>query len=298
MTEDVADAIVDWVDADDDARASGAESSYYLSLAQRVQGEERPAQLARRAAAGPGVTPELLYGDDRNRNGVADDDDGGAFDRGWADYLTVYGRELNVDIDRGAADVPQRVEDLPGCTSSSQQAVGPGTGRLTSSRPRCSRVSQRHDSDEPRPVTSGGAVRRPAGDRAPQQWTVPAADGSTAAVQAAMPAPGQQAGGSSSLLDLRTRRSPSRRPGRRRRPTPRRWWSPSPAERPGQAGPNCSPLLMDKTTTTTNVEMIPRINVNTAPREVLLADPGHDRGGRRRDHRPAGRPRPDATRRP
>lgn len=32
--------------------------------------------------------------------------------------------------------------------------------------------------------------------------------------------------------------------------------------------------LLDKTTTTTNVELTPRINLNTAPREVLMAVPG------------------------
>jgi len=33
------------------------------------------------------------------------------------------------------------------------------------------------------------------------------------------------------------------------------------------------PVLMDRTTVTTNVELIPRLNINTAPREVLLAIP-------------------------
>jgi hypothetical protein len=46
-----------------------------------------------------GMTPEILYGTDRNRNGQQDpgeptDVD---FSRGLIDYLTIYGREVNVD---------------------------------------------------------------------------------------------------------------------------------------------------------------------------------------------------------
>jgi hypothetical protein len=44
-----------------------------------------------------GVTPQLLYGTDKNRNGVADadEDGGGTVDLGWSAYLTVYSREAN-----------------------------------------------------------------------------------------------------------------------------------------------------------------------------------------------------------
>ena len=47
-----------------------------------------------------GVTPQLLFGNDLNRNGILDpdEDDGtGALDMGWSAYLTIYSRELNVD---------------------------------------------------------------------------------------------------------------------------------------------------------------------------------------------------------
>ncbi len=46
------------------------------------------------------MTPQLLFGNDLNRNGVLDpdEDDGtGALDQGWLPYLTMYSRELNVD---------------------------------------------------------------------------------------------------------------------------------------------------------------------------------------------------------
>jgi hypothetical protein len=34
------------------------------------------------------------------------------------------------------------------------------------------------------------------------------------------------------------------------------------------------PVLIDKATATTNIELSPRVNINTAPREVLMALPG------------------------
>jgi hypothetical protein len=48
---------------------------------------------------------------------------------------------------------------------------------------------------------------------------------------------------------------------------------PCPLNDPGRAL-ELLPVLMDRTTATTNVELIPRLNVMTAPREVLLTVPG------------------------
>ena len=53
MTEDVADAIVDWVDSDDDPRDGRGRVGVLPGAAAAVPGEERPAQQPRRAAAGP-----------------------------------------------------------------------------------------------------------------------------------------------------------------------------------------------------------------------------------------------------
>src|SRR4029079_15466340 len=47
-----------------------------------------------------GVTPQLLFGNDLNRNGMIDpeeDDSSGQANLGWSAYLTVYSREANVD---------------------------------------------------------------------------------------------------------------------------------------------------------------------------------------------------------
>ena len=41
MTADVADAILDWIDPDDDPRSSGVESEYYQSLSNPYSAAER-----------------------------------------------------------------------------------------------------------------------------------------------------------------------------------------------------------------------------------------------------------------
>ncbi len=95
MSEDVADAIADWLDSDEDQRASGAESEAYASY----RPSNGPINSLDQLLLVRGVTTQNLYGNDRNRNGIldADEDDGsGALYQGWSQYLTVYGHELNV----------------------------------------------------------------------------------------------------------------------------------------------------------------------------------------------------------
>jgi type II secretory pathway component PulK len=95
MTEDIADAITDWLDTDDDQRTAGAESGAYTDYAPR----NGPINSLDELLFVQGVTVSNLYGSDRNRNGRQDPGEAinGDFTRGWADYLTVYGHELNVD---------------------------------------------------------------------------------------------------------------------------------------------------------------------------------------------------------
>ncbi|HEX4590050.1 MAG TPA: hypothetical protein VH120_08990, partial [Gemmataceae bacterium] len=104
MTEDVADAIVDWIDPDDEPRANGAENSYYMGLSPGYRCKNGPLDSLEELLLVRGVTPDLLFGTDRNRNGApdpdeADDGSGAEGVRGWSAYLTVYTRERNVDSD-------------------------------------------------------------------------------------------------------------------------------------------------------------------------------------------------------
>jgi type II secretory pathway component PulK len=103
MTEDIADAILDWLDEDTEPRTYGAEAEYYNALPTPCSPANGPLQSVEELLLVRGVTPNLLFGADVNRNGVIDADEQqrfgvtaetpGAF--GWAAYLTVHGAEAN-----------------------------------------------------------------------------------------------------------------------------------------------------------------------------------------------------------
>jgi hypothetical protein len=99
MTDDVANAIVDWLDQDDTPRSNGAESDYYSSLSPPYQTKNGYIDSLDELLLVRGVTPQLLYGADLNRNGLIDgnENDPNGYGAGWSTYLTVYSRELNVD---------------------------------------------------------------------------------------------------------------------------------------------------------------------------------------------------------
>jgi hypothetical protein len=111
MTEDIADAILDWVDADEEPRPYGAESDTYQSLSTPYDAGNRPIVSVEELLMVGGVTPELVYGEDKNRNGLLDpnEDDGelsppfdnadGILELGWRAYLTGFSRESNLMID-------------------------------------------------------------------------------------------------------------------------------------------------------------------------------------------------------
>ena len=98
MTPEIADAILDWIDKDSKKRPFGAEGLYYRSLPQPYTIANRPLRSIDELLAVRGVTPELLYGEDQNRDGLLDprEDDGDQMLRlGWDAYLTIMGRESN-----------------------------------------------------------------------------------------------------------------------------------------------------------------------------------------------------------
>ncbi|HEV3383713.1 MAG TPA: hypothetical protein VG097_02800, partial [Gemmata sp.] len=80
---------------------TGDSSSYYQGLSYPYYAKNGPLNSLDELLLVAGVTPQFLYGNDQNMNGLADDYAGssgasGTFDRGWQDYLTVNGREFNV----------------------------------------------------------------------------------------------------------------------------------------------------------------------------------------------------------
>jgi DNA uptake protein ComE-like DNA-binding protein len=111
MTEETADAILDYLDTDSEQREFGAENEYYSSLEPAYACKNGPLETVDELLLVKGVTPDLLYGADTNRNGMIDASeannprisDGGEAppeaDRGWSAYLTLYSVEANLKPD-------------------------------------------------------------------------------------------------------------------------------------------------------------------------------------------------------
>ena len=108
MTDALADAIINWrigSDQDDSARSAGPAS---LAAAAATPARRRIA-TTRSLALVDGISTDRLYGEDRNLNGILEnnENDGdrllpadnrdGVLDRGLLAYVTVYSYELNVD---------------------------------------------------------------------------------------------------------------------------------------------------------------------------------------------------------
>ena len=111
MTYEIADAILDWIDEDDSPREFGAEAEYYQTLQPSYAPPNGPMVSLDELLLVAGVTPELLYGEDTNRNGLLDpnENDGelslpadnadGILQLGWSSLLTVNSRETNMRQD-------------------------------------------------------------------------------------------------------------------------------------------------------------------------------------------------------
>ena len=107
MTQSMADAILDWVDADDTPRESGAESSYYSGV--RVPYGPRNAEPSslEELLLVRDVTRTLLFGNDTNLNYRTDPNEeqttltdfassGAGNSLPWSSLLTVYSAEKNL----------------------------------------------------------------------------------------------------------------------------------------------------------------------------------------------------------
>jgi DNA uptake protein ComE-like DNA-binding protein len=105
MQQNVADAITDWRNPAARATADGAESNYYESLTEPYACKNGPYETVEELLLVEGVTPQLLWGYDYNRNGILEDAEkntggsnvgsftgggGGDDGRGIFNYLTCY----------------------------------------------------------------------------------------------------------------------------------------------------------------------------------------------------------------
>jgi type II secretory pathway component PulK len=109
MTAELADALIDWRDADADVLPNGAEGEYYLLLDEPYYCKDAPFETVEELLLVRGASAAVLYGEDANRNGILDENENdadasepadnrnGKLDRGLLDYLTVNSAEPNTD---------------------------------------------------------------------------------------------------------------------------------------------------------------------------------------------------------
>jgi hypothetical protein len=104
MDESIAEAILDWMDADDTPSSRGAESAWYASQKNRVLPKQRPLESLDELLLVRGVTPELLYGPvaDSTKDGITAPESDNSSPRGWADLLTLWSGESNRRVDGGS----------------------------------------------------------------------------------------------------------------------------------------------------------------------------------------------------
>ena len=132
MDESVADAILDFIDPDDEPREFGCEREYYTQLPNPYAPTNGPLSSIEQLLLVRGVTPYLLFGLDQNRNGILESSESSAAlsgmqqgangmpgsaspmslstgsgssngantesppSLGWAMYLTLYSKERNL----------------------------------------------------------------------------------------------------------------------------------------------------------------------------------------------------------
>jgi hypothetical protein len=256
MTEGIANSILDWIDADDDPRPGGAENDYYSGLTPPYRCKNGPLNTVEELLLVQGITPALLLGNDRNRNGILDpgEDDGtGVVDRGWSAYLTVYSRELNLDSD-GNPRIYINDSDLNGLATKLQAALSSDLANFILACRMYGSSSGPQGTTRRNPAAPSAADRT----RAMQQLTT---DRQNMGQRRPQPI--------SSLYQLinATVSIPSGNPQ-----TPP-VSLPSPLSDPGTLR-QYLPVILDKLTTVRDSTIPARININTAPRVVLTCLPG------------------------
>jgi type II secretory pathway component PulK len=303
MTSELADAILDFIDEDDDPRPAGAESDYYQSLTPPYRAKNGPIRSLDELLLVSGVTPRLLYGEDANRNGVLDpneddgelsypsDDSNGTLDRGWLPYLTLYSRESNTDndglprINLNNSDLAALYDELsqhpdfgeePARFIVAYRLFGPASANQNSSGQNSAGGSGGNTGDggsspgqqpssSPGGSSGQGSTSQGGGG---QTSGAPSTSTSTTTQEiAGLDASGGAKQQIQSVMDLIGANVSAKVVGQQQNVT-----LPSPYQEPDM--PNYLDVLLDRATTVTETELKGRINVNSAPAPVLMAVPG------------------------
>lgn len=118
MTDDIADALMDWIDADDDTNPMGAEIGYYQGSTYPYRPRNAPLRSLTELELVAGIDAEDVRGEDWNQNGLLDpnEDDGdlswppdnadGRLDGAWSELLTA------ASVDGGMTSTGEEPLDL------------------------------------------------------------------------------------------------------------------------------------------------------------------------------------------
>ena len=287
MTIEIADAMLDWIDADDTKRPYGAESEVYEALSPPYKAKNGPLESIDELLLVQGVTPALLYGEDANRNGLLDpgENDGdksppldnadGVLDHGWVAFLTAHSREAN-----RRADGTKKIDVNNGLLTELYDALKDEFGADAAKFVIAYRISG--PKDQPPEDTSGKSVASSSTASQQKQQQQQAVQGLTKAIA------GATVGGTGGTV---TRGGIDIAKGGQNKVTT--LWdligsradvtmdnvkqtldSPWPADT--SSLPTLLPKLMDALTTTEDEYLEGRINLNQARPEILKGLPGLD----------------------
>lgn len=139
MSPEVADAILDWIDADDEPRDFGAETGYYSTLVPAYGCANAPLRCIDELLRVRGVTPAALYGRKSPSTGAqhAEDDGRGTTEveggrgatHGWSSWLTAASNESNLRKD-GRPRINLNAPDLEQLFDALEQEFGTDIARF------------------------------------------------------------------------------------------------------------------------------------------------------------------------
>jgi hypothetical protein len=272
MSEGMAAAILDWIDADGQLQPGGAETEYYAGQGLPYEPRNGVPALLEELLLVRDISREILLGPEAQLPFAESPDGaspgmstmgGGTADLPWSHLLTVYSAERNLTSD-GQPRINLNEPDLKKLHSQLAEALDqPWADFIIAFRQYGPTTEDVAPATAKGPRSTAPAARRrslsrnsgPAADEVPLDLTLPAEieiESLLDLVGAAVALPPQP----EAMIDE----------------PPRGWLSP--LQDDPQALRDALPRLFDLTTTNDQPILVGRVNVNEAPRQVLLGIPG------------------------
>lgn len=246
MSPDMANSLLNWIRPPNEQDSSG-DAMYYSALG--YSPKYGPFETFEELVLVRGFSPRMVLGNDRNRNGQLEpeeDDLGGVLDHGFSEYFTIYSRELNVD----SQGLPRMfINDKTDPTMVYQQlraTVGDGVANfimaarvngIIKAGQRVQTSGQNVENREGGPEFKGNEVNSDQLQDLQSLWDL---------VDARVVKTETEGGNQKTVIYT----SPIKRSDR------------------ATLGQVMS-ILLDKFTTTASLELPPRVNINTAPADVI-----------------------------